>query len=125
MPYEVIYNESDGIVGVRVWGEATENEHYAAREEAFRLCREHDCIRLLVDLHELSTKHSTVNGCFSFGESLAKISPGIRIAHIMPTDSLSIKDVRFTTTVEANRGVQTCSFNTAEEARTWLLKREE
>jgi len=62
-------------------------------------------------------------GCFIFGESVAYTLPTVLIAHVLPTDAKSREDVRFTSTVEANRGRSTGEFETIKEARKWLLER--
>ncbi len=124
MPYKVSYDEENRIVLVRVFGKATHEEHLSAQREAFRLCRENNCSRMLVDLLKLNTEKSSTPGCFDFGESLARgdISPATRIAHVLPKDdSKSIEDVRFTATVAANRGRITGLFDSIEQAKQWLL----
>ena len=121
MPFEVRFDEVDGIVKVRVSGLATTEDHETARDEAFRLCRETGCSKVLVDLRELNTGHSTTAGCYAFGTSVAQEPTAVRFAHVMPADVKSREDVEFATTVEANRGVLTRDFETVDEARRWLL----
>jgi hypothetical protein len=121
MPYTASYREEDGIVHVRVWGEATHDEHAAAREEAVRLCTVNHCSRMLVDLRELSTRRVTTLSCFSFGEAMAQESRGLRLAHVLPEEARSREDVRFTSTVEANRGVSSREFDSIDDATAWLL----
>ncbi len=123
MPYSVSFNKDDGIITIRVSGKVHHDEHFAAYEEALRLCQEHMCSRMLVDLRELNTSRSSTVGCFLFGESVAKASTCLRIAHVMPADAKSKEDVEFTSTVEANRGVLTGMFETIDEAKNWLLIR--
>jgi len=62
--------------------------------------------------------------CFSFGESLAASPLHLRVAHVLPEDARSAGDVRFTSTVVANRGMPTGEFKSIEEARRWLLETE-
>jgi hypothetical protein len=120
--WKVTFDEEAGSVVVRVAGKAAHADHEAAREEAVRLCREKKCPRLLVDLRDLTTTRSSTLDCYSFGESLAKTQPSLRIAHVLPTDARSANDVRFTSNVAANRGKLTGEFNSIEEARQWLLQ---
>lgn len=124
MPYKVSYDEQNNIVLVQVSGKATHEEHLSARKEAFRLCRKNDCSAILVDLLNLDTEKSSTTGCFEFGEALAHgdISPTTHIAHVLPNDLKSVEDVKFTATVAANRGRITASFDSAEQAKQWLLE---
>jgi hypothetical protein len=122
MPYEVSFDKIERIVKVRVSGPATRDDHFSARNEALRLCQENRCSRLLVDLHELNTEHVSTGGCFTFGESVVRSLPGIRLAHVLPKDARSREDVKFTSTVEANRGGLVREFDGIEEARGWLLE---
>ena len=120
--HKVSFDEDAGIVLVRIVGSAIHEEHCAARDEAVRLCQDKRCSKLLVDLRELATERSSTMSCFSFGESLAGVPLRLRIAHVLPADAGSAKDVKFTSAVEANRGQLTGEFNTVEEARQWLLQ---
>ena len=121
--YKVSFDEHAGIVIVQLTGEATHEDHSAARDDAVQLCLEKKCSKLLVDLRDLVTNLSSTLSCFSFGELLAKISPLLYIAHVLPTDAKSVKDVIFTSNVEANRGLLTREFSNVDEARHWLLQR--
>ena len=120
-PYSVSFDEEAGVVTVRVVGAATHKDHCMAREEALDLCRAKGCSRLLVDLRELSTERSSTMTCFSFGESLARAPQRLRLAHVLPKDLESRRDVKFTSTVEANRGMTSREFDSIEEAGEWLL----
>ncbi len=119
--YEVSFDNKVGVVTIRVVGPATHEDHCNARDEAFALCRTNGCSKLLVDLRELSTEGSSTANCFSFGESLANFPQYLRLAHVLPRDIKSKQDVKFTSTVEANRGKDTGEFESIEEARKWLL----
>ena len=125
MPYEVALDIGNKIVMVHVSGQATIDEHIAARKQAFQLCLKKMYNRMLVDLHDLDTQGvaSTI-GCFEFGESLAdvKMTQDLRIAHILPEQTRSRSDVEFTSTVAANRGRLVAEFQTLEDARKWLLE---
>jgi hypothetical protein len=121
MPYAVSFDDKDGIVYVTITEPAVKDDHYAARDEAFQLCQNHSCSRLLVDLHNLDARAITTTRCFIFGEALAKSPLHLRIAHVLPIDVESAAKVKFTSTVEANRGKSTGEFKTIEEARRWLL----
>lgn len=103
-------------------GSVTHEEHCAAREEAVRLCKSNECSKLLVDLRELCTDRSSTLSCFLFGESLAKEPQYLCIAHVLPKDPTSAKDIKFTSTVEANRGKSTREFESIAEAERWLLE---
>ncbi len=123
MPYKVSYDTNDNIVIVRISNIATIEDHLAAREQAFKLCKENNCFQLIVDLSEMTFNKMTTMECFSFGESFVEPFIGLRIAHVMPVDSKSRADVRFASTVESNRGNFTGEFETIVEARKWLLGR--
>lgn len=123
MPYNVSYDNNDKIVIVRISNIATIDDHFAARDKAFHLCKENKSSLILVDLRDMTFNDMTTLDCFTFGESFAKPFIGLRIAHIMPKDAKSRSDVRFASTVESNRGNLTGEFETFEEAKKWLLAR--
>jgi len=124
MPYEVVFDEDDHIVTVLVSGPATREEHCEAIDHAARLCTEQECNKLLINLRNLKTQGiATLLDCFEFGIKLAKgaIQKEVYIAYVLPTDEISIRDVKFTFMVAANRGRLAAEFTTQEEARQWLL----
>jgi len=120
-PYTVSFDEEARIVRVRVIGSATHEDHCAGMDDWVKLCESNKCSKILVDLRELSTDRSSKMDCFSFGEMLAGISQQLYIAHVLPTDAKSAKDVTFTSKVERNRGKTTREFSSIEEAEQWLL----
>lgn len=124
MPYEVAVDEDHKIVTVRLWGIVLSGEHRAARREAARLCVEREFRRLLVDLRDIKPQRtSSTMRCFDFGESLVQgaVPKGTFIAHVMPTDPASFRDVHFTVNVAKNRGGFVEEFTTLAEASQWLL----
>lgn len=122
MPYKVSFDKSDGIVSVIVSGIATKEDHYAARDEAFKLCRGKKCSKVLIDLRDLHAENYSTMECFTFGESVVLKAPSVRLAHVLPKNIESREQTRFTSNVEANRGLHTNEFTTIEEARDWLNK---
>jgi hypothetical protein len=120
MPLDVRF-EGEGFVRVSVSSPCAKEDHYAALERAVQLCVNHDCSRILVDLRNLNTGTYSAGGCFSFGKKTAQYSKPFRIAHVLPRDPKSRKDVEFTSTVESNRGKDTREFDTVEQAKNWLL----
>jgi hypothetical protein len=122
MSFKVVFDSGEKIIFVQISGKASPEEHHAARREALRLCRENNSLKLLVDLRELCTENSTVMDCFAFGESFPLLSPKACIAHVLPEDQKSKKDVRFTSNVSANRGLLTADFETIDQAKNWLAK---
>jgi hypothetical protein len=122
MPYAVSFDEEDGIVYVIVSGHTVKEDHYSARDEAFRICQEHACSKLLVDLRDFDASKFSITRIFAFGEALAKHPSHLRIAHILPTEITSGEYVKFASTVMANRGKSTGEFRTIEEGRQWLLE---
>jgi len=121
MPQEVSFDQQNRIVTVRISGESTKEDHLNARDEALKICQKTGCSKILVDLRGLEMMDVTVFGCFKFGESVSMNSPHVRIAHVMPEDAGIRENIRFTSTVEKNRGKGTGEFETLEEARQWLL----
>jgi hypothetical protein len=97
-------------------------DHYAACREALNTCREKSISRLLVDLSGLRSRGFPTPGCLRFGERAAEALPGIKVAHVLPADQNLRRDIAFTITVEANRGMPVGEFDTVEDARTWLLE---
>ena len=124
MPYTVSFDK-EGFVFVAVSSPCTKDDHYAAMDQALTLCEQHKCSVMLIDLRKLNTEAFSTTGCFRFGQTLVKRTKQLKIAHILPTDAMSRGDVRFTSTVEANRGETTGEFKTVEEAKEWLLYTQE
>jgi hypothetical protein len=122
MSFTVSFDPDARIVMVKISGTVSPQDHHAARSEALRACRENNSRKLLVDLRELNTGPSSVMDCFAFGESFPLLSPMACIAHVLPTDEKSKKDVRFTSNVSANRGLLTGDFETIDQARSWLMR---
>lgn len=121
MTYRVFVDEGGAILNVSVSGRAGKAEHLAACDEALRLCQEGGYLRLLVNLSDLDTEGISIANCFEFGESLARTTPRLVVANILPKNAKSRQDVLFTSTVAFNRGLTTKEFDTAEEAKRWLL----
>ncbi|MBN2381445.1 hypothetical protein JXQ70_01050 [bacterium] len=123
MPYLVSIDEKNEIILVRVWGRAPKEDHFIARDEAATLLKGKKYTKLLVDLSDLlSSGIVTTLGCFDFGTNLlTKLPPHIKIAHVLPHDPDSARDVKFLSAVAANRGGITAEFNTLEEAQNWLI----
>jgi hypothetical protein len=126
MSYQVVFDEQLKIVRVRLSGSIPHKEHEAARREAARLCREHGCRKLLVDLVDLTTdKDVSTMTIFDFGTGYQKagLEIGTYIGHVMPTNPKAMEDVDFTTTVALNRGGFIIrNFKTIQEAENWLLE---
>ncbi len=124
MPYKVSYDKKDKIVLVRVFGEATHEDHHSAQNDCFWLCKENKCTRVLIDFHDLDTKRSSAGDCFDSGEYAAQadIAPSTRFAYVLPTDPKSIEDVKFAATVAENRGRISSLFDTVKQAKHWLLE---
>jgi len=121
MSYTTSFNKEDEIIEIRISGSATREEHYAALGDAIQLCQENGCAKLLIDLREMLSTRFTTTRCFTFGRSVADKPPFVRIAHVMPADAKSREDVRFVSTIEANRGIASREFETIDDAKTWLI----
>ena len=122
MPFTVAFDPDTRIVMVKVSGRVSPQDHNKARSEALRVGRTNNSLKLLVDLRELITQDSSVMDCFAFGESFPLLSPIACIAHVLPKDENSKKDVKFTSNVSANRGLLTRDFETVAQAKEWLMK---
>ena len=122
MMYSVSYDEASGTVAARVFGKALHSDHMAAREEAKRICSERHCKRLLVDLRDLDTEHSTDMDMFSFGRSTAKYLTGLRVAYVVPQDGKSTEGLRFTLMVGESPSVIAAEFVSYDAALEWLQK---
>jgi hypothetical protein len=121
MSYSVAFDEEHDIVVATVSGEASDDDHKSAFSESVEMCRNRSCSRLLVDLRTLRTAHLNTVSCFNFGEQAAKLASSLRLAHVLPVDPGSREDVVFTSTVQANRGIQTRDFDSIEDAKQWLF----
>ena len=119
--YTISFDRELGIIIVRVFGMATHDDHFAARDEAIKLCHKEHCSKLLVDLRKLNTQYSSTMDCFSFGKSVSSLYPGLIVAHVLPYETKSKKDVKFTSTVETNRGITSKEFEDIDKAKNWLF----
>jgi hypothetical protein len=122
MPYTVSYDEKSGVVRIQVFGVDKVDDHYSARDEAFELCKKNKCAKLLVDLSKLDIKSRGTFGCFLFGKSVVKKSPGIKIAHVLPSDVSTRNDIKFIQTAESTQGGCCREFDTINEALHWLIE---
>ena len=125
MPFEVTLDEERAIVRVRVYGAATHAEHLAARREAARLSVSRGWPRVLTDLRDLKTKAAvSTMTCYEFGSTYQEEQGGrvCRFATLMPLDAQAREDVKFTTTVGANRGTIVRLFTDEQQALEWLLE---
>ncbi|MBN1996962.1 hypothetical protein JW935_05375 [candidate division KSB1 bacterium] len=122
MSQSVTYNQDDKVILVKISGDVSSEEHYIIRDKILNLVRKKNCSRVLVDSQELDTGKISTMVAFFFAESVARMYPSIRIAHIIPKDAKSRSDVKFVSDVEANRGLVTGKFETYEEARMWLCQ---
>lgn len=121
MSFRVAFNEKTGIITVKIYGAASKREHLTARDKALRLCKSKQCSKVLVDLRKLTTMSLSTMGCFEFGKFVAQTVPIVQIAHVLPDDIASQKDVIFTSMVESNRGKITREFGSLKKARHWLI----
>jgi hypothetical protein len=123
MPLQITFDQAAGIIQVCSSGEVHKNDHLAAWSAAVRLSREERCRKLLVDLRTLPVGALTIAECFSFGEMVAATQDIDFIAHVLPLTEAARENVQFASIVEANRGKKSEAFETAEEARNWLMSR--
>ena len=122
MPYDISYEKKDDVVCIYFSSVDSKEEHFSALEDAWQLCLKHHCKKLLVDLSGLKkeiTSRSIV-GCFNFGESVAKKLVGCKIAHVLPNIVAQSTEIKFISTVEHKRGVETQEFFSVEDALQWL-----
>jgi hypothetical protein len=121
MPLQTTFDQVAGIIQVCSIGEVQKSDHLAAWGAAVQLSREVGCRKLLVDLHNLHASTLTIEECFSFGEMVAASQDIDFIAHVLPSTHEAREHVQFASTVEANRGKNTEEFETADDARNWLI----
>ena len=122
MSFNISFDPDAKIVMAKISGRVSPQDQNTARREALRVCRENNSLKILLDLRELNTQDITVMDCFAFGESFPLLSPKACIAHVLPIDEKSKKDVKFTSNVSANRGLLTGDFETVDQARSWLMR---
>jgi len=123
MPLQITFDQAAGFIGICSSGEVLKSDHVAAWNAAVQLSREVGCRKLLVDLRSLSTGAFTIAECFSFGEMVAESRDIDFIAHVLPANPEARENVQFASVVQANRGKKSMEFETAEQARTWLIAR--
>ena len=124
MSYTIDYDKKMNIVVLKHHGIAVPEDHYNAKNEVQRMCREKNCSRLLVDLRDLTGEKVTIIGCYEFGENLAEKLRNIKIANVLPEESAFTEEVSFISTVAVNRGVTIEVFKDADLALKWLMAEE-
>jgi hypothetical protein len=120
--YSVKYDGVLGVVVALVYGKALHSDHIAAREEAKCICRDKQCLKLLVDLRRLDTENSTSLDCFMFGRTMANAMSGLRVAFVIPSDNKAINDLRFTLKVGEHPDILCAEFTSNDVAIDWLQK---
>jgi len=120
MPYNVSFDKKSDVVQIQVFGVDKVEDHYAALDEGLQLCRKNKCSKLLVDLRTLDIKIRGSFGCFLFAKSVAEKAPGIKIAHVLPSETSTRNDINFISTVESTQGGYSREFESVEEALNWL-----
>ena len=122
MPYNVSYDKKHGVVRIQVFGMDKTEDHYSAFDEGLQLCKKNHCSKLLVDLRKLDINIRGSFGCFLFAKSVVEKSPGIKIAHLLPSDVSTRDDIQFISAVESKQGGCSREFEKMEEALNWLLE---
>jgi hypothetical protein len=120
MPYQILFNEEDGIVQVIYSGTAIKDDHYAALNEAIKLCDEKKTSRLLVDFSDQTSSNLSTMDCYAFGETVARIKQRICIAHVLSRNPEVRQNILFASDIEVNRGKMTREFDKVEDAKAWL-----
>jgi len=125
MPYGILTNEEDGIVVVRVWGNASREEHLSARKSVVDVFKSGGYKRLVVDLSDVDTQGiTTPERCREIGRYLAgeEVFKDVRMAHVLPKNFLSSLDIQFVGATAAIRGKSIGEFATLEEAKEWVTR---
>lgn len=85
-----------------------------------QFCRDNGLSQLIVDTRQ-QVDDATTMQMYDFGASIPEIMRGIQVAVVCRP---SARATRFGETVAANRGTNSHSFETIEEAKTWLAGNE-
>ena len=120
MTYQTIFDEKDGIVRVVFSGSPLKEDHYSALESVIQLCNEKKTSKVLIDFSGLDSSHLSTIDVFSFAEVVAKTKQILRIAHVFPKHLKARENIRFASSVSANRGKITKEFENVEDAVSWL-----
>lgn len=124
MPYEIAPLKTENVVRLRVFGATHLPELDAASSEALAMCRNNRCRKMLVDLKEMETSRfvSTIDW-YEFGKRFARQGSRIklRVAFVAPVEAAALRDVRFISSVIANRGIINRELPHRKMALAWLM----
>jgi len=118
MPWEANYGEVSDVLSVRFWGEVTLSTWRRQLEESIEQARAHSCTHYLIDYRDSEMKMSFVE-LFSRPKIYGELGMPhqARIALIFRDD---YPERKFTELVTQNRGYYVKTFNSSEDAISWL-----
>ena len=121
MPYSVCYNELQHVIETRYHGVLPIEEIVAELEESHALATEKGCFNYLADASdaEFDFEPSQLFGMPALQEGMGG-DRHMNVAIIPPPDARGREMVEFYTTFASNRGFACQSFDSIEEAKTWL-----
>jgi len=122
MPYTITFLEDEKIVVIQNIGKLSPEEFEKQNKEAYALSQTKDSLLCLVDNTQIAPSISTLD-LYSYPDIYEKldIPKTIRVAVILPEDTVTRGNIRFWETVCINRGWTVKIFNTKNEAIDWLL----
>jgi len=125
MPHTIRYNSALGIIETQCQGVVTIDEIREICSEVNQLAREHNCFMTLGDYREAKVNLTTFE-IFQLPKLVAEISAPFGLcaaefkrAFVFRSDT---DDFRFFETVTLNSGQNARLFQTADEARKWLVE---
>ena len=118
MPDEVIVREDLEIIEVQSWGDITLDDMQGTLAKVLELHNKRGLARVLIDAMKVTSFPSAVT-FHSFGSDAAPKLWPTRGAIAVPPEMDAMP--RFFETVMRNRGASVRTFNSIDEALTWLL----
>lgn len=119
MAYELKIVEDKRFVELRFHGRGDHDEHIAARDEAFEVCRKRKIDRILVDIHDAFLDMSA-RELLEFGKSLQD-SPDLQNIHFAVIIRENDEAADLTAAVAQTKNVKLRVFLTEEDACNWLM----
>ena len=121
--YEIIVDEEQRIVELRLGAHMTVAEHAGARRELIEACRTAGMRRILVDARELLDR-PVPSELFDFASGWPAIlmHTPVVVAGVLPRSDAVREWWRLGEDTAVNRGLISHPFETREEARAWLAR---
>lgn len=122
MPYTIKYLEDKGIVVIQNIGRISPEDFEKQSIEALELGRKKNTSLYLADSTQVAGGTTTIE-LLDFPDMYERIgvSKTIKLAIVIPENSIAQKNIKFLETVCLNRGWQVRIFEKNDEAVGWLL----